>query len=114
MADTEGSNLAWQPRGSHSDSQESFANDDVHMLKGDFSLTSDNPSPALLQDNPHSVSHPATTTTLVISPRDVHSINIGNVGGIVSGPPPLIPAEFGQSCLSAFFKLKFYCFTAFS
>jgi hypothetical protein len=88
----EESNLTWQPRGSHSGSQESFATH--NLFEGDFS---NNPSPALLQDSPHSVSHPATTTTLVMSPRDVHSIKIGNVGGIVSGPPPLIPTEFGQS-----------------
>lgn len=97
VADAEESNLAWQPRGSHSGSQESYVSDDLHMLEDDFSLTCNNPSPALLQDSPYSVSHPTTTTTLVMSPRDIHSINIGNVGGIVSGPPPLIPAEFGQS-----------------
>ena len=33
----------------------------------------------------------------MMSPRDVHSINIGNLGGIVNGPPPLIPTELGQS-----------------
>ena len=102
VADAEGSNSAWQPRGGLSGSvaerecmQESLT--DNNLFDCDFSLPSGSPNPALLQDNPQSVAHPATTTTLVMSPRGVHSINIGSVGGIVSGPPPLIPAEFGQS-----------------
>lgn len=104
VADAEESNSTWQPRGNHSESgsvvemehmQESLTNE--NMFDCDFSLTSGSPSPTLLQDNQHSVAHPATTTTLVMSPRDVHSINIGNVGGIVSGPPPLIPTEIGHS-----------------
>ena len=70
---------------------------DNNLFDCDFSLPSGSPNPALLQDNPQSMAHPATTTTLVMSPRNVHGINIGNIGGIVSSPPPLIPAEFGQS-----------------
>ena len=38
--------------------------------------------------------HPTTTTTLVMSSNDFHNINIGSLGGIISGtqPPPLVPA----------------------
>lgn len=92
VTDAEECNSAWQSRGSHSGVQTSFTD---YLLEYDFS--SGGPNPTLLQDSLHSVSHPATTTTLVMRPRHVHSINIGNVGGIVSGPPPLIPTEFGQS-----------------
>ena len=91
LTGAEESHSEWQARGSHSDCRVGVedAQDRVSFASEEMF---GHPR-ASIQDP----LHPATTTTVVMSQSDVHSINIGGVGGIVSGPPPLIPAEFGQS-----------------
>lgn len=93
VANAEDADLRWKTRGAEQCDDDPDDDDSISELAEPCTLSSSLPSSSQLASSMPAEKRPVSSaTTLIMSPRDVHSIRIGGVHTTLSGPPPLISA----------------------